>query len=304
MSRRMVHLPATTPDPSDEAGLTIGQLARATGIPASTLRAWESRYGAPVPLRRPSGHRRYLPQEVPRLRSAAELVGQGLPPAEALSRAEAPEAADCAEDPDLERALECVAAFDTSALTAAVERACARGPMAQALDGYVAPLVRRIGQLWAEGAIGARHEHACTAALERALHAMGDRMDGGARSGRLLLALLPGDEHRLPLAMLRLVALARGYNAVDLGGSLPVEEVAVAAEELEAAAVLIHVSHAAGGIKSDRELERLAALGKGRWDVVAGGAGSRGPRRGARGVVLLPTLVALDAWLGERGRTP
>lgn len=292
------------PDPTDEAGLSIGQLARATGIPASTLRAWESRYGAPTPLRRPSGHRRYLIEEVARLRCAAELVGQGLAPARALARCKAPEDAPEAHDPDLERALEHAAAFDTQGLTAAVERACARGPMAHALDEFVGPLLGRLGQLWADGAIGVRHEHACTAALVRTLHAIGDRMDGGVRSERLILALLPGDEHRLPLAMLRLVALARGYEPVDLGDSLPVEEIAAAAAELDAAAVLVHVSYAAGGIESDRELERLAALGEGRWNVVAGGAGSRGPRRGARGVVLLPNLVALDAWLNERVQRP
>lgn len=43
--------------------LTIGELARRTGISASNLRMWESRYGFPLALRLPSGHRRY-PEEV------------------------------------------------------------------------------------------------------------------------------------------------------------------------------------------------------------------------------------------------
>lgn len=43
--------------------LTIGELSRRTGISASNLRMWESRYGFPLALRLPSGHRRY-PEEV------------------------------------------------------------------------------------------------------------------------------------------------------------------------------------------------------------------------------------------------
>ena len=43
--------------------LTIGELSRRTGISASNLRMWESRYDFPLALRLPSGHRRY-PEEV------------------------------------------------------------------------------------------------------------------------------------------------------------------------------------------------------------------------------------------------
>jgi DICT domain-containing protein len=40
-------------------GLSIGELARQTGVPVATLRSWEDRYGFPRPQRLPGGHRRY-----------------------------------------------------------------------------------------------------------------------------------------------------------------------------------------------------------------------------------------------------
>ena len=40
-------------------GLSIGELARRTGVPAATLRSWEDRYGFPRPQRLGGGHRRY-----------------------------------------------------------------------------------------------------------------------------------------------------------------------------------------------------------------------------------------------------
>lgn len=44
------------------ATLTIGELSRRTGVSASNLRMWESRFGFPEAMRLPSGHRRY-PEE-------------------------------------------------------------------------------------------------------------------------------------------------------------------------------------------------------------------------------------------------
>jgi hypothetical protein len=40
-------------------GLSIGELARRTEVPAATLRSWEDRYGFPRPHRLAGGHHRY-----------------------------------------------------------------------------------------------------------------------------------------------------------------------------------------------------------------------------------------------------
>ncbi len=41
------------------AVLSIGELARATGVTAAALRVWETRHGFPTPVRLDGGHRRY-----------------------------------------------------------------------------------------------------------------------------------------------------------------------------------------------------------------------------------------------------
>ena len=48
--------------------LSIGALSRAVGVPTSTLRTWERRYGFPESLRSPGGHRLYAPEVVQTLR--------------------------------------------------------------------------------------------------------------------------------------------------------------------------------------------------------------------------------------------
>jgi DNA-binding transcriptional MerR regulator len=57
-------------------GMSIGELAARSGLPAATLRSWEARYGFPRPRRMTTGHRRYgehdlaLLEEVQRQRAA------------------------------------------------------------------------------------------------------------------------------------------------------------------------------------------------------------------------------------------
>ena len=65
------------PPASSDAGLSIGVVSRATGIPPETLRTWETRYGFPSPERRPSGHRVYAESVVPRLTRMAEALALG-----------------------------------------------------------------------------------------------------------------------------------------------------------------------------------------------------------------------------------
>jgi DNA-binding transcriptional MerR regulator len=60
------------------ATLTIGELARRSGVAVPTLRAWERRYGFPRPQRLPSGHRRYELGDVSRVRAVARARESGI----------------------------------------------------------------------------------------------------------------------------------------------------------------------------------------------------------------------------------
>ena len=69
------------------AELSIGQLARRTGVAVSTLRAWEHRYAFPVPARLSSGHRRYSSLDVDAVRAVVRERRSGVPLGSALERA-------------------------------------------------------------------------------------------------------------------------------------------------------------------------------------------------------------------------
>jgi DICT domain-containing protein len=71
----------------DETGLTIGDVATRTGLTVPTLRAWEQRYGFPVPSRSTSGHRRYQQRDVQALEQLLRDREAGLSLAAAMTRA-------------------------------------------------------------------------------------------------------------------------------------------------------------------------------------------------------------------------
>jgi MerR family transcriptional regulator, light-induced transcriptional regulator len=67
--------------------LSTAQLAARTGLPAGTLRMWESRHGFPAPARLPGGHRRYSERDVESVQEVLRLRQQGLSLPAAIDRA-------------------------------------------------------------------------------------------------------------------------------------------------------------------------------------------------------------------------
>lgn len=67
--------------------LSTAQLASRTGLPAGTLRMWESRHGFPAPARLPGGHRRYSERDVDAVLEVLRLRRQGLSLPAAIGRA-------------------------------------------------------------------------------------------------------------------------------------------------------------------------------------------------------------------------
>ena len=67
--------------------LTIGQMARRTGVSVPTLRAWEDRHGFPRPVRLGSGHRRFTEADCRVVGEVVRLRAAGLSLEGAIARA-------------------------------------------------------------------------------------------------------------------------------------------------------------------------------------------------------------------------
>jgi methanogenic corrinoid protein MtbC1 len=292
------------------AWLSIGALSRATGVPVETLRTWESRYGFPVPERKPSGHRVYPVAAVRRLRRIAQALALGhragqvvgtsegalgqllaTAPSDATPMSPAP---TTTESPgDTAGLLELVARFDVGRLQHALVEAWARLGPVEFLESRVAPLVRAVGEAWASGALEVRHEHFLSERVSALLGSLRLPFEERAQGPLVVYATMPKELHGLGLQMAALVLAAAGCRSLYLGTDVPLAQIAALARDLDARAVAVSVSRSARGPGTGAFLRRLRAALPRRTRLLVGGEGAPTARAGLE---VVTSLRELDVW--------
>lgn len=297
--------------PTAEPLMSIGDLARATGIAVETIRMWERRYGSPAATRLPSGHRRYSQEQARRLRRVAEAVAHGARPSEVVGATDEHLdgllAAARTPDPSIEREwLAAIRAFDHAAIRARVRDAAASRTPVVLAEEVLSPVLVAVGRAWADGRIDIRHEHFVSEVVGEELRAIRARETPRRDGPRVLFATLPGERHSLGLEMAAAVAAHAGAHCTLLGSDTPPAEIAAAARELDADAVAISVSLANGGVDADRVLADLRRTLPAWVRLFVGGAGTRRPRRAPRGIEYIEECARFDAALRAMtaGRRP
>jgi DNA-binding transcriptional MerR regulator len=203
--------------PGEPRPLSIGALSRATRIPVETLRTWERRYGSPMPVRKPSGHRVYPAASVEHLRRVGRLLIHGHRPGEILGLstreldallslsepAPAPVTPPAGPVPAGEdsaariiaKMLRATADLDRQALLHELRTGWVRlGPL-RFLDQVAGAFMVEVGRGWHAGTLEVRHEHFASACLSDFLRAAREPYDQQARGPRVVAAMLPGEAH-------------------------------------------------------------------------------------------------------------
>jgi DNA-binding transcriptional MerR regulator/methylmalonyl-CoA mutase cobalamin-binding subunit len=293
--------------PKSGAMMSIGALGRATGLSVDTIRTWERRYGFPVPVRKPSGHRVYPATSVPRLRRVAQALAHGHRAGEVLRCSEddleallavagtqpAPARLDPAARRDVESLLALVKRFDRDALMRTLNAEWARlGPLGF-MNELLAPLVRAVGTAWETGRLDIRHEHFFSERVCDLLRAYRLPYEERARGPLLVFATLPGETHTIGLQMAALVAAFSGCRVCYIGPQTPVAELAPVARDLRARAVAVSISLATHGAQSSALLDNLRTALPKRIALVIGGEGA--PMRPA-GIRRFGTLPEFADW--------
>jgi DNA-binding transcriptional MerR regulator len=230
----------------------MAAVVKKTGILPDTIRAWERRYALVTPLREPSGLRAYSDADVARLELArdATRLGHAIRHVAALDNAElagliaaaaskgaASEASSL--ETVIERAIDATRVYDFQG----AQRTLAAASLALSSDEFalhvVAPLLRRIGDDWADGKLDIAQEHAISQ-IVRSL-AGGLIMQGSTGEGRdtVVFATPPGELHEFGIVIGAILASGRGLSARLLGPSLPAIDVAQATKKLKARAVIV-----------------------------------------------------------------
>ncbi len=303
-------------DPKDL--LTIGELSQLTGISTYTLRMWEKRYGMPRNQRLPSGHRRYPREEVPRLRAIAKALDQGyragkvvcgtleelqnllgvrLPLSSSDAQADsAAEAQASASSVQIEKWIEAVHRFDEATLTREFYDAWGRmGPM-EFIQNLAAPFTTQVGLCWETGELSVSHEHFASERLEHFLSEKWRRMNERKDGPSVLLTTLPGDSHRIGLAMCAVVTALTQRKIVYLGPDTPLDSILLSVKRCDARLVALSISPTMDPAETDRLLLTLRKDLPRKVAIAIGGQGA--PERIA-GITRFDNFPEYYDWLGN-----
>ncbi|MCU0559111.1 MAG: MerR family transcriptional regulator [Desulfobacterales bacterium] len=272
----------------------IGYVARATGLSAHVIRAWERRYRAVAPARSAKNRRLYSLNDIDHLLllknarsqgqriAAASLLDEprlrqletnymprsaGEAGAAALVNGQAPASAL------LDVCLESVRRLDPAGLRAALGSASVSLARPSLLGRLIGPLMAGIGSAWADGSLRIVHEHLATAVVREFLFGLLMSTPRQDSAPRMVAATPAGQSCEIGALAAAVTAAESGWRVGYIGASLPAEEIAAAAALTRAEAVALSVTCSNGGDALAGEIVRLRTLvGRGPRIFVGGRA--------------------------------
>lgn len=206
-------------------------VARETGVPADTFRAWERRYGVPQPQRTAGGHRLYSERDIAIIRWLRDRTDEGVNISHAVllldnSLAAPPsETNHSGEARTIERLVDdfvhALTEFDLARSESLLSEAFALYPFEQVLLDFIQPSMVEIGERWHRGEVNIAIEHFATQFVRRKLAALMNVFESDRQRGRIIVGCAPSELHDLGVLMSALFLVRRGWNVVYLGSQVP-----------------------------------------------------------------------------------
>lgn len=278
---------------------TIKRAAQLTGVPETSLRTWERRYGVFAPHRSESGYRLYDQESLARIASMRQRVDDGWSPAAAAEavRSETtpgstlnegageagvrgPAQPNAAAD-YLNRFLDAAARLDAAGIQENLDEGFALGSFEHVVDSWLFPALEAVGEAWALGEIDVAGEHLASHAVHRRLSAAFDAAGSMSRGPAVVVGLPPGSQHELGALAFATAIRRRGLNVLYLGANVPVGSWETAVRSHAARAVVLVVVTPEDRPAAVNVAERLASIEDPPM-VYAGGASAANLMAGVR----------------------
>ena len=235
-----------------------------TGLTADTLRAWERRYGLPIPQRTAGGHRLYSQRDIETIKwlmkrqaeglsiSRAvdlwnEQVSSGADPLAGAMPSSSPSAsvipAQYVFDTNLEalreRWIEGCLHFSESTSEQILNQAFSMFPVEIVCIEILQKGISEIGNLWYENRASVQQEHFSSSLAMRRLDALLASSPAPARN-QIVVVGCPAEEwHTLTPLLLSLLLRRRGLNVIYLGANVPTEQFSNTVKNIKANLVVL-----------------------------------------------------------------
>ena len=217
-----------------------------TGIAADTLRAWERRYGLPMPQRSAGGHRLYSQRDIEiikwlmkrqddglsisravdlwneQLASGTDPLAGLVPTASALpSLSQSP---DTTLDTLRAQWIEACLNFSEYSAEQILNQAFSLFPIESVCLDVLQKGMSEIGRRWYENRASVQQEHFASALAMRRLDALLNASPAPTRQHTVLVGCPPEEWHAFTPLLLALLLRRRGLNVIYLGADIPADQ--------------------------------------------------------------------------------
>ncbi len=216
--------------------VTIKKVASLTGIAAATLRAWEDRYGIGVAGRSDNGYRVYDDQTVAQILQMKRLVESGWSHGEAAKKllseysqasettpAVVERSATLIDGHLTENFLTASRSLDESRITQILDEVFSTLSFEAAVDDWLFPTLRRIGEEWRADNFDIAAEHFASNAIMRRLSGMFEGSGAGNLSERVIIGTPAGSYHEIGALAIATALRRRGIGVTYLGVNVPAQ---------------------------------------------------------------------------------
>ncbi len=278
----------------------IAAVVRRTGLSAHVIRKWEQRYGAVEPGRSSGGHRLYSDDDIRRLNLLSEAVRTGrtigqvaslpdeklreyvredeLPDPVSTGRDRQP--SDQTVDPGPGRSaeeyygilLQSAESLDEKKLRETLSRSVVELGQNKVVDRLIPEFMQAVGKKWQHGELRIFQEHLATSAVRSFLGNILESSGTPDSAPVAVAATVEKQHHDIGALISAVVAVSAGWRSVYIGPDIPVEEIAAAANALEAGAVLLSFIYPGDTEVMKEDLEKLSRYLEGETKIIAGGA--------------------------------
>jgi len=245
---------------STTPAFNLKAVLKETGLAADTLRAWERRYGLPLPQRTAGGHRLYSQHDIETIKWLMARQADGL----SISRAvdlwneqtasgtdplagTTSQAVTTLTATSTNTSLDILCAdwlaacmkFDEIAAEQTLNQAFSMFPVEAVCMDVLQKGLAQIGELWYENRATVQQEHFSSALAMRRLDVLLAASPAPSRNQTVIVGC-PADEwHAFTPLLLALLLRRRGWNVIYLGANVPTERFAETAASVRANLVIL-----------------------------------------------------------------
>jgi DNA-binding transcriptional MerR regulator len=256
---------------SGEPIYNTSAVAKRTGVPADTFRAWERRYNLPQPGRTSGNQRLYAERDIATISWLREQTAAGMTISQAVALFRLNQQADADEvvnqgasassngvvfplhkapgpgsSVQLGAATNRLAAalLDVDGTTAdrIVDEALAVGGVDGVCVDLLQPTLREVGDLWHRGETSVSVEHFASAFVERKLASLFNQSNPNHGRGPIIAACVAGERHALGLLTTAVLMSRHGFHIVYLGADLPLPDLLEMVDRLAPPMILLSAS--------------------------------------------------------------